>query len=135
MAAFISGYLTAIVISGVTYTPVIASGTMTRNKNVMTKAVAGSQTPGTLAGALTGSFSVSGHVTTELAAGMNTAWLLNTPFAYTWQIGTAGVGVGGGAYGGSALIESLSIAFDADDEWTFSMDCVLSGAQTYTAEA
>ncbi len=41
----------------------------------------------------------------------------------------------GGAYGGDAIIESLTVAFDADDEWTFSMDCVLSGAQTYTAEA
>ena len=135
MASFIAGYLTAVTINSVVYTPITASGTLTRNKNVMTKAVAGSQTPGTLAGQLTGSFSVSGHVTEELINGMNVAWLLNAPFAYVFQIGTPGVGVGGGAYGGNCIIESLNYAFDADDEWTFSMDCVLSGAQTYTAEA
>ena len=134
MATFISGYLAAITINSVVYTPISAAGTLTRTKNVMTKPVAGSQYPETLAGPLSGSISVSGHVTEELAAGMDAAYLLNTPFAYIFQIGTPGLTTGGGAYGGNCLIESLSWAFDADDEWTFTMDLVLSGAQTYTAE-
>jgi len=135
MATFISGYLAAVTINAVVYTPISASGTITRTKNVMTKAVAGSQYPTTLAGPLSGSISVSGHVTEELAAGMDAAFLVNAPFAYVFQIGTPGVATGGGAYGGNCLIESLTWGFDADDEWTFSMDLVLSGDQTYTAEA
>ena len=135
MATFMAGYLAAMTIDSVVYTPITASGSLTRTKNVMRKNVAGSQYPAVLAGAQTGSFSVSGHVTEELAAGMDASFLKNTPFAYVFQIGTPGVGVGGGAYGGSCLIESLSWAFDADDEFTFSMTCVMSGAQTYSPEA
>jgi hypothetical protein len=135
MATFISGYLAAVTINSVVYTPILASGTISRTKNVMTKAVAGSQFPTTLAGTLSGTISVSGHLTEELIVGLNTAYLVNAPFAYVFQIGTPGVPTGGGEYGGNCLIESMTFAFDADDEWTVSLDLVLSGAQTYTAEA
>ena len=129
---FMPGYMAEISIDGDALESVTASGTLTRSKNVMTKAVAGTQTPSTLAGLITGSLSISGHASIAEIALMDAAYVSNTPLVYVFQIGDT-TAPDGGAYGGSLLIETLSWAFDADDEWTFSLDAVLSGATTYTA--
>ena len=74
----------------------------------------------------------SGHVSTEDIAKLNDAYVSNTALAYVFQIGDT-TAPDGGAYGGNLLGESLSFAFSADDEWTFSLDAVLDGTATYTA--
>lgn len=129
---FIPGYMAELSIDGDDLEANLASGTLTRNKNVMRKPVAGEQSSYALAGLITGSISVSGHVSTEDIAKLNAAYVSNTALAYVFQIGDT-TAPDGGAYGGDLLIESLSFAFDADDEWSFSMDCVMDGAATYTA--
>ena len=129
---FMPGYLASVSIDGDALQSITASGTITRTKNVMTKAVAGTQTPSVLAGIITGSLSISGHLSTEDIAKLNDAYVSNVALVYVFQIGDA-TAPDGGAYGGSLLIESLVFSFDVDDEWTFSLDAVLSGATTYTA--
>lgn len=129
---FIAGYLAELSIDGDALEQVTASGTITRTKNIMTKAVAGTQTPSVLAGVITGTLSVSGHASPAEIILLDAAYEDNSPLVYVFQIGDT-TAPDGGAYGGSLLIESLSFAFDADDEWTFSLDAILSGAQTYTA--
>lgn len=128
---FIAGYLAEVSIDGDALEQVTASGTITRTKNVMTKAVAGTQTPSVLAGAITGSLSISGHASIAEIVLLDAAYEDNTPLVYVFQLGDT-TAPDAGAYGGSLIIESLAFAFDADDEWTFSLDAVLSGATTYT---
>jgi len=129
---FIAGYLTELSIDGDDLEPNLASGTLVRNKNIMLKPVAGEQSSYALAGLITGSLSISGHVSTQDIAKLNDAYVSNTALAYVFQIGDT-TAPDGGAYGGDLLVESLSFAFDADDEWTFSLDAVLDGTATYTA--
>ena len=45
--------------------------------------------------------------------------------AYVFQIGEDGGASDVGEYAGNTRVESISAAFDADDEWSFSMDCKL----------
>lgn len=130
---FIPGYLAEVDIGGDQIEANLASGTLTRNKNIMTKAVAGDQEPSALAGLITGTISVSGHVSTEDIAKLNTAFESNATVAYVWGIGDTTGSPDAGEYGGNMLIESLSFAFDADDEWTFTLDAVMDGACTYVA--
>ena len=129
---FIPGYLAEVKVGADQIEANLASGTLTLNKNVMSKPVAGDQEPSALAGLMTATISVSGHVSTEDIAKLNDAYVSNTALAYVFQIGDT-TAPDGGAYGGDLLVESLSFAFDADDEWTFSMDSVVSGAATYVA--
>ena len=129
---FIAGYLTELSIDGDALEPNLASGTLTRNKNVILKPVAGEQSTYALPGLITGTLSISGHVSTEDIAKLNDAYVSNTALAYVFQIGDV-TAPDGGAYGGDLLVESLSFAFSADDEWTFSLDAVLDGTATYTA--
>ena len=132
MATFIPGYFAAITINGDDLAPNMASGTMTRNKNIMLKPVAGDQDVSALPGLITGDISASGHVSTEDILKLNAAFVANTQVVYVWQIGDAAT-PDAGAYGGNLQISSLSFAFASEDEWTFTLDAVLSGTATYTA--
>ena len=129
---FIPGYFAAITISGDDLAPNMASGVLTRNKNIMTKPVAGDQDVSVLPGLITGTVSASGHVSTEDIAKLQAAFVSNTTLVYIWQIGDAAA-PDAGAYGGNMLISSLVFAFDTEDEWTFTIDAVLDGTATYTA--
>ena len=130
---FISGYLAEVKIGSDQVEANLASGTLTLNKNVMSKPVAGDQEPSALAGLMTATISVSGHVSTEDVAKFNTAFESNAVVAFIWGVGDTTGTPDAGEYTGNMLVESLSFAFDADDEWTFSMDSVVSGAATYVA--
>ena len=129
---FMPGYMASLTVDGDALDANLASGTMTLNKNIMTKAVAGDQFPSALAGLITGTISCSGHVSTEDVEKLVDAFESNAALTYIWQIGDV-TAPDGGAFGGDLLVESLSVAFDVDDEWTFSMDAVLDGEATYTA--
>ena len=129
---FIPGYMAEVTIDGDALADNLGSGTLTRNKNIMTKAVAGAQTPSALAGLITGTISISGHVSTEDIAKLNAAFVSNTALTFVFQMGDS-TAPDAGNYSGSALIESLSFAFDADDEWVFTMDMMISGSATYAA--
>ncbi len=131
MATYIPGYFAAVTINANDLAPNMASGVMTLNKNIMLKPVAGDQDVSALAGLITGTISATGHVSTEDILKLNAAFELNTQVVYVWQIGDA-TAPDGGAYGGNLQIESLSFAFDTEDEWTFTLDAVLSGLATYT---
>ena len=76
---FMPGYLAEVSIDGNSLESVTASGTITRTKNVMTKPVAGSQTPSVLAGIITGSLSISGHASIAEIALMDASYVDNTP--------------------------------------------------------
>lgn len=128
---FIPGYFAAVTISGDDLAPNMASGVLTRTKNIMLKPVAGDQDVSALAGLITGSISASGHLSTQDIEKLQTAFALNTQVVYVWQIGDA-TAPDAGAYGGNLQIESLSFAFDTEDEWEFTLDAVLSGKATYT---
>ena len=62
-----------------------------------------------------------------------TAFESTAVVAYIFQLGEIGVAPDAWAYAGNALVESLSVAFDADDSFTFSMDLVLDGLAAYAA--
>jgi len=130
---FIPGYLAEVKVGANQIEANVASGTLTLSKNVMSKPVAGDQEPSALAGLMTATISVSGHVSTEDIAKLNTAFESNAVVAFVWGIGDTDGAPDAGEYTGNMLVESLNFAFDADDEWNFSMDCVVSGAATYVA--
>ena len=130
---FIPGYLAEVKVGANQIEANLASGTLTLNKNVMSKPVAGDQEPSALAGLMTGTISVSGHVSTQDIAKLNTAFESNAVVAFIWGIGDTTGTPDAGEYTGNMLVESLSFAFSADDEWTFSLDAVLDGTATYTA--
>ena len=128
---FIPGYLAEVKVGVNQIEANLASGTLTLNKNLMTKAVAGDQEPTVLAGLITGTISVSGHLSTEDVAKLNTAFESNAVVAFIWGIGDTSGTPDAGEYTGNMLVESLSFAFDADDEWVFTMDSVISEGATY----
>ena len=128
---FIAGYLATVTIGADDIEGNLGSGTLTLNKNLIDKPVAGSQTVTSIAGLIRGTLSVSGHVSTEDVAKFQTAFESNAVVAYVFQVGDT-TAPDGGEYAGNMLVESLSVAFDADDEWTFCMDCKLQTV-TYTA--
>ena len=130
---WIPGYVAEFKIGANQLESMIASGTLTLNKNIMLKHVAGAAEPVALAGLATGSISVSGSISVEDFAKLNTAFESSAVVVYIWQIGENGEALDAGAYTGNAMVESLSAAFSADDSWTFSMDMVLSGIATYGA--
>ena len=128
---FIAGYFAALSIDGDDLEGDLGSGVMTRNKNITRKPVAGDQDVAALPGVITGSISASGFLSISAIVDLNAAWVSNTPLVYVWQLGDAGT-PDGGAYGGNLLIESLSVAFDTEDIFSFTLNAVLSGAATYT---
>ena len=130
---FIPGYLAEVTVGADTIEGNLGSGTLTLSKNLIDKPVAGDQMVTSIAGLIRGTLSVSGHVSTEDIAKFQTAWASNAVVAYVYQVGDA-TAPDGGEYAGNMLVESLSVAFDADDEWTFSMDAKLQTV-TYTAAA
>ena len=133
MATFIPGYLAEVKIGADQLEDNLGSGTLTRTKNIMTKSVAGSQEPTALAGLMTATISVSGHISVEDVGKLNTAFETNTTLAFVWGIGDTTGTPDGGEYTGNMMVENFAAAFDADDEWTFSLDAVVDGAATYVA--
>ncbi len=129
---FIAGYFAAFSVDGDALEADLGSGVMTRTKNITLRPVAGDQDVAALPGVITGTISVSGTVSITAIVDLQAAWVANTPIVYVWQLGDAAA-PDAGAYGGNLLIEGLSYAFDTEDLFTFTMDCVLSGAATYTA--
>lgn len=130
---FIPGYLAEVKIGANQVEANLASGTLTLSKNIMSKPVAGDQEPSALAGLMSGSISVSGHISTQDVAKFNTAFESNAVVAFIWGVGDTDGSPDAGEYTGNMLVESFACAFDADDSWSFSMDCVISGAATYVA--
>lgn len=126
---FIPGYLAEVTVGANTIEGNLGSGTMTFNKNLVEKPVAGDQLVTSIAGLERVTLSVSGHVSTEDYAKFETARASNAVVAYVFQVGEAGGATDVGEYAGNMLVESLNVAFDADDEWTFSMDAKV---QSYT---
>ena len=130
---FVPGYLAEFKIGANQLESMIASGTLTLNKNIMLKHVCGSDEPTALAGLVTGSISVSGSISAEDVAKLNAAFEDSAVAVYIFQIGEDGGALDAGAYTGNAMVEGLSVAFDADDSWTFSLDLVCSAIATYGA--
>ncbi len=122
MATFIPGYLSEVTVGSDSIEGNLGSGTLTLNTNVIEKPVAGSQKVTSIAGLKRATLSVSGHISTEDWGKFNTAAESNAAIAFIFQIGEAGGATDVGDYTGTMLIESLTPAFDADDEWSFSMD-------------
>ena len=133
MATFIPGYLAEVKIGADQIEDNLGSGTLTLSKNIMTKTVAGTQEPTALAGLMTATISVSGHISVEDVAKFNSAFESNTVVAFIWGIGDTSGSPDAGEYTGNFLVESFSAAFDADDEWTFTLDAIVDGAATYVA--
>jgi hypothetical protein len=130
---WIPGYIAEFKIGSDQLESMIASGTLVQNKNIMLKHVAGAQEPVALAGLSTGTISVSGSVSVEDFAKLNTAFESSAVVVYIFQLGEDGEALDAGAYTGNAMVEGLTAAFDADDSFTFTMDMVLSGQATYGA--
>ncbi len=130
---FIPGYLAEFKLGANQIESMIASGTLTLNKNIMLKHVAGAREPVALAGLVTGSISVSGSLAAGDAAKLVTAFESSAVVAYIFQVGENGVAPDAGAYAGNAMVESLSTAFDVDDSFTFTMDLVLDGLAAFAA--
>ena len=130
---FIPGYLAEFKVGANQLESMLSSGTLTLNKNIMLKHVAGAPEPTALAGLVTGTISVSGSVSAEDVAKLVTAFESTAVVAYIFQLGENGVVPDAAAYAGNAMVESLSVAFDADDSFTFSMDLVLDGLAAYAA--
>ena len=130
---WIAGYITEVKIGADQIESMVASGGLTLNKNIMLKHVAGAQEPVALAGLVTGTLSISGSVSAEDIAKLNTAFESSAVVAYILQVGEDGGTIDAGAFAGNCMIESLSIAFDADDSFTFSLDAVLDGLAAYAA--
>lgn len=130
---WIPGYVAEFKIGADQLESMIASGTLTLNKNIMLKHVAGAAEPTALAGLSTGTISVSGSVSVEDFAKLNTAFESSAVVVYIWQLGEDAGSLDAGAYTGNAMVEGLSAAFDADDSFTFSMDLVLDGLAAYGA--
>jgi hypothetical protein len=126
---WVPGYLAEVTIGADSLEGDLGSGTLTLSKNLIDKPVAGDQKVTSIAGLIRGTMSVSGHISVENWAKFNTAFESNAVVAYVWQIGEDGGGTDVGEYAGNMLVENLSGAFDADDEFSFSMDCKL---QTWT---
>ena len=131
MATFVAGYLAEVTIGADSLEGDLGSGTLTISTNLIDKPVAGSQKVVSIPGLKRGTMSVSGHISVENWAKFNTAAESNAVVAYVFQIGEAAGSSDVGEYAGNMRVESISAAFDADDEWSFSMDCKLD-TWTYT---
>lgn len=132
MATFVPGYLAEVTIGADSIEGNLGSGSMTFSKNIIDKPVCGTQLVTSIAGLERVTMSISGHVSTDDYEKFQTAYESNAVVAYVFQVGEAGGATDIGDYTGNMLVESFTPAFDADDEWSFSMDCKI---QTYTFAA
>jgi hypothetical protein len=129
----IPGYLAEVKIGSDQIEDNLGSGTLTKTRNVMVKSVAGTQEPTALAGLKTATISVSGHISVEDVGKFNTAFENNATIAFIWGIGDTTGTPDAGEYTGNMMVENFAAAFDADDEWTFTLDAIVDGACTYVA--
>jgi hypothetical protein len=132
---FIPGYFAELSLGAVAIEHVAGSGTLTLNKNVILKPVAGAQAPLALATLRSGSIAYAGHVTIEDLGKLQTAYDSDAELAYIWAVGEAGGATDAGEYTGNLIVESFELSWDAEDEWAFTMSCVLSGDAVYAAPA
>ena len=130
---FIPGYFAELSLGAVDIEHVSGSGTLTLNKNVILKPVAGKVAPDALATFRSGNIAFAGHVTVEDMGKLQTAYDSDAVLAYIWAVGEAGGSTDAGEYTGNLIVESLELSWDAEDEWSFTMSCVLSGDAVYAA--
>ena len=130
-STFVPGYLAEVSVGGTSVEPSVASGNMTFSYNVIDKPVAGAQLVTSIRGLERVTMSVSGHVSVEEFDTLQAASVSNSVVAYVFQIGEDGGGTDIGEYAGNMLIENFNVAFDADDEWSFSLDAKIQ-SYTYT---
>lgn len=131
-STFIPGYLAELSIGAVDLEQTTASGTLTLNKNIMAKPTAGDIAPVVIAGQRTGSLALAGHCSVEDVTLLNTAYDSDVILAFVFQIGDT-TAPDAGAYSGSCLVEALTFEYDAEGQWSFSMDAPTSGDVTFTA--
>ena len=130
---FVPGYLAEFKIGANQLETMIASGTLTLSKNIMLKHTCGTDEPTALAGLVSGTISVSGSISVADAAKLNAAFESSAVVVYIFQLGEDGGTLDAGAYTGNAMVEGLSLSFDADDSFDFTLDLVCSAIATYGA--
>lgn len=114
--------------------PIITGQTLNfqRTKNVLQKAVIGTPAGYAIPGQLTGTFSVSGHVSVEQLPELETSFAKTTPVPFTIQVGDAAGATDGGLYTGSCVFHTLGVEVSGDGEWEYSVECATTGLPVYT---
>ena len=116
--------------------PVIANQfQMTRTWGSLPKAVFGSAFRQEVKGQGGGTVSMSGHISTEKQAALETTLAKTTGVAYVFQVGEDGGATDAGSYAGTLIITEFTMEAGAEDEWDWSMSATLDGAPAYTPAA
>jgi hypothetical protein len=133
LPVWVPGYLGAITINAEDFTVVGNVINFERSKASLPKPVFGSQYRRTASGQINGTVTLDGHVAPEKLPALETAFALETPVAFTIQMGTDAAATDAGDYAGNAIFTALSITGEAEGEWEFSATLETDGAVAYTA--
>lgn len=127
---FIQGYLGTITINT---DPIITANVMnfTQSRNIMNKPVIGAPEAFSLAGQISGTVSLQGHVSVAQLPELQVIFDSLVPVAFTIQVGDAAGATDAGLYTGLLVLGNLTLTATADGEWDYTADGQTSGTTTY----
>jgi predicted secreted protein len=129
---FIPGYLGVVTLNAEDVSTIGSVVRLNKRRNVMTKPTFGNPWGFSLGGQKIGAFSANGHISTEKAAALETAF--DTGYvAFSLQVGEASGATDAGVHTGNCVISDYTIEGNADGEFDWSIDAQTSGTVTYTA--
>lgn len=113
--------------------PIITGQTMDfqRTKGVLNKPVIGTPAGYAIAGQMSGTFTVNGHVSVAQLPLLEVSFAKIVPVAFTIQVGDAAGVTDGGLYTGSCVFHTLGIEVSGDGEWEYSCECATTGIVVY----
>lgn len=128
---FIQGYLGTITINA---DPIITANVLNFNqtRNIMNKPVIGAPEAFALAGQISGTVSIQGHVSVAQLPELQTIFDSLVPVTFTIQVGDAAGATDAGLYSGNMVLGNLNLTATADGEWDYTADGQTSGTTTFT---
>lgn len=129
---FIPGYMASISIDSEDLTVVGNVLSIDLTKGGLPKSVFGQQWRNTASGQISGSISVSGHLSVEIAPLLMPLIEAETPIPIVVYMGDEGGAIDGGSNAGNIVVTGLSESADSEGEWEWTIEGELDGALVYT---
>jgi hypothetical protein len=131
---FIPGWQTTTTVDLEDITVIANQFQMTRTWGSLPKAVFGSAFRKEIKGQGGGTVAMSGHISVEKQAALETILAKDVAVAYVFQVGELSGDTDAGTYAGFLVITEFTMEAGAEDEWDWSLSATLDGAPVYTRQ-